>query len=512
MADISHLAGAICWQKICPAHWPKPLARRGRIGHSAAMDLRTSEDQLAALDVAVAAAPDRVDPRYCRASLLASLGRTEQARADYLAVIAIDPTHFGALNDLGTLLYQTDFRSAARLAYAEAVKHHPDNPIGRINLGNALLANGETDDAQAAYEAALRLAPDHPDAHQGLANLLQGQGRWEEAEHHRQLSYRARTVTVAPYRGAGDPCRVLVLMSGVGGNVPTRFVLDDRLFATSTLVVEAFSADRPLPPHDIVFNAIGDADLCGAALEAAEAILVRTGAPVVNAPSRVGRTGRAANAQALAGLPHTVAPKVIQTNRAGAPAAASSLGYPLLVRSPGFHTGLHFQKVDGADQLAAACDALPTEELLLIEFLDARDRMGQARKYRVMMIGGRLFPLHLAISDGWKVHYFTADMAENPHHRAEEAAFLNGMADVLGPKVMTALDHICVALDLDYAGIDFGVDLDGSLLLFEANATMVINPPGPEPIWDYRRPHIDRVLAAAQGLILDRGRSEPRRA
>ncbi len=473
------------------------------------MDGSTSDDQLAALDVAVAADPNQAELRYLRASLLAGLGRTDEARADYLAAIAIQPTHFGALNDLGTLLYQTDFRSAARLAYAEAVKHHPDNPIGRINLGNALLANGEIEEAQAAYAAALRLAPDHPDAHQGMANLLQQQGRWEEAEPHRQQSYRARTITVTPYRGDGDPCRVLVLMSGVGGNVPTRFVLDDKLFATSTLVVEAFSAGRTLPPHDVVFNAIGDADICGGALEAAEAILARTEAPVINPPGRIARTGRATNAQALSGLPHTRAPRVVSTDRAGVHAAASTLGYPFLARSPGFHTGQYFQKVEGADQLAAACDALPTEQLLLIEFLDARDRRGQTRKYRVMMIGGELFPLHLAVSDDWKVHYFTADMAENPDHRAEEEAFLKGMADVLGPKAMTALGHISAALGLDYAGIDFGLGLDGSLLLFEANATMVINPPGPEPIWDYRRPHIDRVLAAAQTLILDRSRLSP---
>jgi hypothetical protein len=470
------------------------------------MDGRTLDDRLAALDAAVAADPDQAELRYCRASLLASLGRAADARVDYLAAIALDPTHFGALNDLGTLLYQTDFRSAARLAYAEAVKHHPDNPIGRINLGNALLANGEIEKAQGEYEAALRLAPDHADAHQGLANLLQQQGRWEEAEPHRQMSYRARTITIAPYRGAGDPCRVLVLMSGVGGNVPTRFVLDDRLFATSTLVVESFSADRALPPHDVVFNAIGDADLCGVALEAAKAVLTRTKAPVINAPERVGPTGRADNAQALSDLPHTIAPKVVRTNRAGVHAAASALGYPLLARSPGFHTGLYFQKVEDDKQLAAACDALPTEQLLLIEFLDARDRQGRARKYRVMIIGGQLYPLHLAISDDWKVHYFTADMAENPDHRAEEEAFLNDMAGVLGPKAMTALGHVSASLGLDYAGIDFGLSLDGSLLLFEANATMVINPPGPEPIWDYRRPHIDRVLAAAQNLILERSR------
>jgi len=35
---------------------------------------------------------------------------------------------------------------------------------------------------------------------------------------------------------------------------------------------------------------------------------------------------------------------------------------------------------------------------LVIEYLDARGTDGNAQKYRVMMIGGRIYPLHLAIS------------------------------------------------------------------------------------------------------------------
>ncbi len=59
--------------------------------------------------------------------------------------------------------------------------------------------------------------------------------------------------------------------------------------------------------------------------------------------------------------------------------------------------------------------------------------MGTIAKYRVMMIGGWLYPLHLAISAHWKIHYVTADMTENAEHRAEEAKFLRGYAGRAGP-------------------------------------------------------------------------------
>ncbi len=460
--------------------------------------------ELAGLDALLAREPDHVDARYLRAGLLAQAGRSEAARQDYLEIIARNPAHFGALNDLGTLLYNTDFRSAARLAYAEAVKHHPDNPIGRINLANALAAHGEHAEAWAHYAAALALAPDHPDAHQGLANLLQDLGEAAAAERHRQQSYAARGVSVLPYRGEGPPIRVLLLVSAVGGNVPTRFLLDDEVFQTSVLAVEAHDGAEDLPAHDLVFNAIGDADLCAEALDAAEAVLRRTSAPVINPPERVRRTGRAANARGLTGLPGVVTPRVKVVPREAVSSEAETFGYPLLLRSPGFHTGRYFERVEGADGLEDALARLPGRELMLIEPLDALDAKGRFRKFRVMIVGGRLYPLHLAVSENWKVHYFTADMAERADHRAEEAAFLDDMAGALGPRAMAGLAAIADRLGLDYGGVDFGLGPAGEVLLFEANATMVVNPPDPDPRWDYRRAPVALVLAAVKDLLIAR--------
>jgi hypothetical protein len=123
------------------------------------------------------------------------------------------------------------------------------------------------------------------------------------------------------------------------------------------------------------------------------------------------------------------------------------------------------------------------------------------RKYRVMFIGGALYPLHLAISADWKVHYFTAAMASDAAFRAEERRFLDDMPAVLGENAMQALAGIQAALGLDYGGIDFGLTPDGSLLLFEANATMAIIPLDRDPVWDYRRPAVTAALTAARGLL-----------
>jgi glutathione synthase/RimK-type ligase-like ATP-grasp enzyme len=78
------------------------------------------------------------------------------------------------------------------------------------------------------------------------------------------------------------------------------------------------------------------------------------------------------------------------------------------------------------------------------------------------------------------------------------------MPAVLGPRAMAALAQICATMGLDYAGIDFALAPDGSVMLFEANATMIVFSPDPDPIWDYRRAAIDAVMAAATSMVLRR--------
>ncbi len=300
-------------------------------------------------------------------------------------------------------------------------------------------------------------------------------------------------------------------MSAGIGNLPWLELVDNRVFAITTLATEFFDPSQPLPPHRLILNAIGDADGCPAALRAATTLLAKTTAPVINPPSAVSASGRVANAERFRQLPRVVWPQTVAVTRpllteseGAAELLQQGLSFPLLLRSAGFHMGQHFARVDTPDALATAAAALPGDELLAIEYLDARGADGKARKYRVMSIDGHLYPLHLAISDNWKVHYFSAEMSQNPQHQAEEAAFLDDMPGVLGARRLQTLKQIALALDLDYAGIDFGLSRSGELLLFEANATMLIQRPEVDPQRDYRRPAIERALAAARKMVSDR--------
>ncbi len=66
---------------------------------------------------------------------------------------------------------------------------------------------------------------------------------------------------------------------------------------------------------------------------------------------------------------------------------------------------------------------------------------------------------------------------------------------------MAALADIQEALDLDYAGIDFGLSSNGEVLLFEASATVTAVAPGRDQRWDYRRAAIQRVEDAVRKML-----------
>ncbi len=463
------------------------------------------------LDAQLGADSSSVSLRFDRACLLAEIGRTADARDAYLDLLSTDPSHRLALNNLGTLLYEAGYRTAARTAYTEAVARHPGDPMSHVNLANVLRQSGCMTEAREHYQVALRGDPDHAEAHQGLAGILAELGDPKGAAHHGQLGFGARPIVALPYRGDGPPVSLLLLTAVAGGNIPIRHLLDDRVFLTFVVFVEYYDSAFPLPPHALIFNAIGDADIAASALAAARSLLTLTSAPVINDPAAVASTGRDCNAQRLTGIPGVIAPRTVTLPRTllAGPGAFTELfeqefEFPLLIRTPGFHSGLHFQRVEAAEGLPAALAELPGDYLTVLQYLDARGSDGKARKYRVMMIDGALYPLHVAISRDWKVHYFTADMADSPEHRAEDAAFLENMPGVLGQRAMAALAAIQSRLGLDYAGIDFGLNATGDVLLFEANATMVVNPPEPDERWSYRRPAVERIHRAVQRMLWKR--------
>ena len=472
-------------------------------------------------------------------------GGYEEAIIEYRRVLQRRPDDAAAANNMGNACQKLGRFAEAVACYRRARDAWPHNAAIRSNLGRALEASGHAQqgleelgralelapdsaeihfhiatllehqlflkEARHYYEAALRLKPDYPAARIGLGDVLADLGLEEEAWQQRRLGYAERVLSITPALRNEHPVRILKLMSAAGGNIPLDEVLTPFRFEVTGLIAEFAERLPPVESYGAVINAIGDADRCARGLKAAAALLRESRGPVLNPPERVMATGREALSDRLAGLEgvrtprvRTLARELFDRRLAAATLAAEGWCCPLLLRARGYHSGHHFTRVERFGELDAAGQALPGEHLLAIEWLDGAGADGRFRKYRAMLIDGRVFPLHLAIAQQWKVHYFSSDMATSQAHQAEELRYLADPAAVIGERAMTALRRVAGVLGLDYAGIDFALDADGVVLVFEANATMRIVPPPPGPAGDRRRPFIDRAMMAARELLSGR--------
>lgn len=460
--------------------------------------------------------PASIEIRFCLATFLASTGlpgKQDEAKEIFLGILQDEPAHYGTLCNFGKLLFETGYTSAAATVFNAAANAHPLEITPRLNLANIDLSRGEWREAKRQYLAVLDYDPGSTAAHQGLASAYRHLGDEERADFHRERGFSGNALSVIESIGNTAPHRLLMLASARGGNVPWNLLIDREQFETTLLVVEYFDARASLPPHGLIFNAIGDAELCAPALQIAKELVAQSQAPVINTPQRVMESGRVDNARRLRAIPNLRLPAMARASKSAllenpeAFMAATGLRFPLLLRAPGFHGGDFFTRTDDASGLKPALDALPGTDVTAIEYLDAQAGDGYFRKFRAMVIDGALYPVHMAASEHWKVHYFSSNMMHSTTLRNEEKAYLDDFQSYLGAQATETLRETGAALGLDYCGMDFGLDRDGKVCLFEANATMLIAPPASDTMWDYRHGATEAAWKAARRMFLARAGS-----
>lgn len=103
-------------------------------------------------------------------------GRTDAAAAGYRAVLAQDPGHPHALNNMAILLRRSQRLDEALALYRKALARAPDDPAMRSNMGCVLVDLKQDTAASAALKTALTLRPDYPDAWFNLGNCLRSLG------------------------------------------------------------------------------------------------------------------------------------------------------------------------------------------------------------------------------------------------------------------------------------------------------------------------------------------------
>lgn len=423
-----------------------------------------------------------------------------------LARLARNPDDVDALLDFSKDAARGAKLDAALTAVERAQALRPADVRVLTQLGHVHHDRGEWFAAKYWYDQALAREPVNPVAHEGASYTALRLQLFDVAKYHRDQAFAGRALTIIPAASGAVRARVLLVVSAIGGNVDTRPFLTAPDLTVIKLVAEYIDQAGEIPPCDVVFHAVGDADRCSEALHALMKGRDLGAARMLNLPRHVARTTRAENAARLGGLEHVVTARTAALTRTAfanieAVLKDARIEFPLIVRALGYHTGEHCERVENPARLRAAIERMPGDDFLVAQFLDVTDADGWIKKYRVMVIGGELYPVHLAASRAWKVHYVNSDTQAVSAHRAAEAEFLEDPRAALGNRTYGALRRIAQTLALDYAGIDFSLNAGGDVVCFEANATMVAPLPGADPRLAYRRAAIERIHAAVSRLI-----------
>jgi tetratricopeptide (TPR) repeat protein len=478
---------------------------------------RQGDDEAASalLTRAAAALPGLAPVHNDLAASLHRLGHRHEALQALDRALAVDPTYAVAHVNRGAVLVALKRHGEAVDAQLRALAlvhpaHAEDRAAILHSLSRAAHTAGRLAEAETAIRAELDAGRQDADTVEQLALVLEWSARPAEALALRNaLARRAGLHRKGKAHGAA--ATVLTLAGVGGGLVPTRYLLDPETFAI--LGLHLLSADQPDAPlgavdfealheADVVFNTLADVDHDGGQFEAAAAFCARLGKPVINPPQSIAATGRDRAPALFAGVADMIVPAVRYADAEDL--AALTIDAPILARPIGDHGGENLALLRGERDKAAFLAGESRRKLLLTDFHDFRSPDGHWRKYRLIFVDRQVYPYHLAIGDDWLVHYWRAEMRRSPWKMAEEERFLEDWRGVFGARAARAAEAAARRLDLDYGGMDCALTVDGRLLLFEANACILLHLDEPAAAFPYKHRHTPPIRDAFTRLVLER--------
>ncbi|HET9113244.1 MAG TPA: tetratricopeptide repeat protein, partial [Burkholderiales bacterium] len=456
------------------------------------------EQALDCYDRALQIKPGSAETHYNRAGVFQAQARLDEAIASYRRALDLKPDYAEAHNNLGNAFKDQGRIEEAAASYQRALACKTDAQT-MCNLGILYSKTEQYALAETWYRRALEADALSVVAHRNLSAILVNDGRTAEARMHMDAAYRRQcwfsTVSATARR------TVLILLGVEKGNVPVAHLFPPENNNTIEWMVEYAGAGQhpELPAYDVVFNAVGEPDMTGNTSAPIAAFIENSMRPLLNHPAAIARTARHLMPALFNEIDGVIVPPVWRI--APGDACLAGLPFPVLGRPAGSHGGEQMKLLDTAAALEQWLAARQDEIVYLSAYYDYRSADGYFRKYRTIFIDGEVFPYHLAISPHWMVHYATSEMQDAAWKLEEERQFLENPERVLGARAMAAVAAIGRNLKLDYAGADFTLLPDGRVLLFEANATMLVHPEKEQSSLSFKNPYVQRIFQAFEDLL-----------
>jgi hypothetical protein len=364
------------------------------------------------------------------------------------------------------------------------VNQNPDDAGALIDLSTIALVQGRPDDRASLQDMALKV----------------------------QRIYRQQ-----PVGDASESLRVLAFLSpGVlMDNMPVEFLLEhSNVSLDMVYVAPGLPLPDPLPPHDVALVCVSESRENQALLRELSSLLASWPRPVVNRPDRIGRLTRVGTWELLKSVPEIVIPvqvqveasrlKEIALGEVAIEAVLDGHGFPMIARPVDSHAGEGLAKLSNRAETIDYLSDRREDEFCIAPFIDYRSKDGLFRKYRIALIDGHPYAVHMAVSQHWMVHYLNADMKDSAAKRAEEARFMADFDKDFAVRHNRALDAIGKLTGLEYLPFDCGETGDGKLLVFETGTNMIVHSMDPVDLFPYKPPQMEKVFGAFQSMLRKR--------
>ncbi|MGZ5018060.1 MAG: aminotransferase class V-fold PLP-dependent enzyme [Methylobacter sp.] len=367
-------------------------------------------------------------------------------------------------------------------------------------LGTELIARAETDTGGHAL--------------MDLSTVLQLRGNRDIALNMQAQAIQSQQIYSPPTAAGQVNIRLLAIM-GPGdlmANTPLEFLLENSDVALDIVyVTEDLPLPANLPDHDVLFVAVAQSDRNMPLLKQIDAAIASWPRPVLNKPDRIALMSRTEACSLLKSTPGIEMPITVRIARKTLQRVArqkSSInnilaesGFPIIIRPVDSHAGKDLDKIEDSNALTSYLKNMPNNEFYISRFVNYRSPDGLFRKYRIVLIDGKPFVCHAAISEHWIIHYLNAGMAESPEKRAEEERFMLDFDSQFAIKHAEAFRAIKERAGLDYLGIDCGESADGKLLIFEIDSCMIVHAIDPADLFPYKQPQMNKVFGAFRQML-----------
>ena len=309
--------------------------------------------------------------------------------------------------------------------------------------------------------------------------------------------------------GSGLGLRILAFVTA--GDFMANTPLDFLLHGSDAVLILHFvdcatESLSHLPAHDVAFMAIGESPATVDLLAHMHNLLQDFPTPICNnAPQIIASLSREAVARRLADAPGLCIPATQSLPRVDLVTAlmTAPVAAPFILRPTGTHAGIGMALITTSADLAQWLRDHNAPQAYTAPFIDYRGSHGLYAKQRIVLIKGKPFPSHMALSPHWMVHYLNADMANHPSRRAAEAAWMADFQHDFAHRHATAFASLYARIGLDYFGIDCAELPDGRLLVFEVDVAMIVHDMDPPQVFPYKLPAMRALFSGFLSMLAD---------